>query len=112
MPRTSAVQAVAVTAGPKRIKMNKNVLLANYKQHKPPSSFERWRQLRNHILIEAVGVADGATPQASLEVHHVRTVQHGGTDTPNDLAALCRSCHAVVHADAFEVEVRAFAAGL
>lgn len=33
-----------------------------------------------------------------IEVHHVIEVQHGGSDDPGNLRALCTQCHRFVHA--------------
>lgn len=33
----------------------------------------------------------------TLAVHHVKEIQHGGPDLPENIWVLCTSCHALVH---------------
>lgn len=34
---------------------------------------------------------------ARLRWHHVILVKHGGSDSPRNLVAICRTCHASIH---------------
>lgn len=57
-----------------------------------------------HRILERDGYSCqdcGASPRSGpvqLQVHHVKFVQHGGTNAPSNLRTLCSNCHAGVHA--------------
>jgi RNA-directed DNA polymerase len=44
-----------------------------------------------------------ATPD-KVDVHHIRFRSRGGDDVPQNLAVLCRVCHAEIHAYRLHVE--------
>ncbi|MBX9669383.1 MAG: HNH endonuclease [Candidatus Obscuribacterales bacterium] len=63
----------------------------------------RWEKLRKVILArdplcKAI-VPDNRTQQprpcnaATVDIDHIIPLEHGGTDDPNNLQGLCRSCH-------------------
>lgn len=47
-----------------------------------------------------------ATGEPFLEVHHLRTLADGGSDTINNTVALCPNCHRELHYGANQVEKR------
>ena len=56
-----------------------------------------WDRLRRSIL-ERDGYRCRSCGKAGiLEVHHVKDLQYGGTNDPDNLAVLCRGCHIDVH---------------
>lgn len=52
----------------------------------------RWREIRDRILRERPICEDCAMDRAT-EVHHIIPKRYGGTDTPDNLMSLCKSCH-------------------
>lgn len=60
----------------------------------------QWYKLRAAVLQAALWHCQGCgQPNPRLEVHH-RTYQRVGREEPNDLRALCKACHEVMHMDA------------
>lgn len=79
-----------------------------------PYSKAKWKRVRKTVLERQehqclfCGVSDEAHRERysnGLDVHHVIPRSDGGSDTPDNLAALCRSCHKTlesVHARAMD----------
>ena len=56
-----------------------------------------WEGIRQKALA-AQGRRCGQCGKAgALEVHHLKELQHGGTNNQNNLQVLCRGCHIDVH---------------
>lgn len=78
----------------------------------PPAStsqvvqFKRDPQVKAWVLREAKGVCeccnqpapfDGTDGEPFLEVHHVRKLAEGGSDTVGNAVAICPNCHRALH---------------
>ena len=62
----------------------------------------QWRKLRtrflnSHPLCERCLLAGRYI--AAIDVHHIKPLADGGTNDWTNLIALCKSCHAKMHAD-------------
>ena len=53
---------------------------------------EGWKQRRRVALDRAAGFCEDCGARTKLEVHH-RTYKRKGTERPEDLVAVCHSCH-------------------
>ena len=53
----------------------------------------RWRMLRRQVLHRDGYACVRCGARRRLEVDHVVSVESGGTDDPENLQTLCRSCH-------------------
>lgn len=62
----------------------------------------RWQKIRARY-IKAHPVCERCQRAQSVLVHHIVRKRDGGTDDPDNLLALCRSCHAQIHSDAGEL---------
>ena len=62
----------------------------------------RWREIRTRYLQSHPICERGGQRRAEL-VHHIVRKDKGGSDDPINLLALCRVCHAQIHADAKEL---------
>lgn len=78
------------------------------------SQFSRDPAVKAWILNSAQGVCEccgkpapfkGADGQAYLEVHHVRRLADGGSDTVENAIAVCPNCHRALHYSAESVEL-------
>ena len=63
--------------------------------HERPGSTTAWRKLRAQVLARDHYQCQrpGCGARDQLEVHHVRPVSAGGTDTPENLLTLCTTHH-------------------
>jgi hypothetical protein len=61
---------------------------------------KRWRGVACEIC--------GGTP---VNAHHVRPVEQGGEDTPNNVVTLCNGCHSSVHRTGGSLRKKAAACG-
>lgn len=57
----------------------------------------RDRHIAQHPLCEQC-LNEGRFVSAE-EVHHIKPISQGGTHARNNLIALCKSCHAQIHAE-------------
>ena len=58
---------------------------------------ETWAVIRNATLTRYGYRCALCRSQDALDVHHIVAVAEGGETVPQNLVALCRACHAVVH---------------
>ncbi len=61
---------------------------------------EFWRGLRKRILAKAplcVRCDAAGRVRPAVLVHHIVPLRHGGKHSPDNLAPLCRDCHAAAH---------------
>ncbi|BCM74922.1 hypothetical protein KAM329D_41070 [Aeromonas caviae] len=79
------------------------------------TSYVRDPQVKAWVLVAAAAKCEGCDAQAPfttatgepfLEVHHLRTLADGGSDTINNTVALCPNCHRELHYGANQVEKR------
>lgn len=65
-------------------------------------AFDRSKSIVLYALMRADGVCEGCDKQAPflrkngepyLEVHHIKELSSGGSDTPDNVIALCPNCH-------------------
>jgi len=56
----------------------------------------RWRQIRERFLRDHPNCEHCGAP--ATVAHHIIRRRDGGPDTPNNLMALCASCHSRLHA--------------
>ena len=56
----------------------------------------RCRYIRAHPLCERCAKNGKITP--AEEVHHIKPLAHGGTNTEDNLMSLCKSCHSEITA--------------
>ena len=74
-------------------------------QHQPPTAWDRyspqlppdWPQLQAAILERDAHTCQQCGDTA-VQVDHITPRSDGGSNTPNNLRALCRRCHAVITA--------------
>src|SRR5437660_10287404 len=59
------------------------------------ASWAEWAAIREHVLARAASRCQACRVRRRLDVHHVVKRSQGGSDfDPDQLVALCRSCHA------------------
>lgn len=84
--------------------LSKPVSRAADKKKRDREKDTHWQTVRKAVLVRdhwrcrACGTAD------HVEVHHVRFRSLGGTDSTNNCAVLCKSCHCEIHAYRLYVE--------
>jgi len=69
------------------------------------STFERSQDVKAWVLQSASGICECCEEPAPfttkgvdyLEVHHVRPLAEGGSDTPQNAVAICPNCHKALH---------------
>jgi len=59
---------------------------------------DRWRILRAEVIRRAGHRGEACGSAARLDVHHANGYRNFGREQPEELQALCRSCHKWVHA--------------
>jgi len=64
---------------------------------------DHWRKLRTRILASAKGRCQRCGTIAALQVHHT-TYDNLGHEHVDDLIAVCRECHDVIHLGPFYVD--------
>jgi 5-methylcytosine-specific restriction endonuclease McrA len=58
---------------------------------------KHWQAIRQIVLARDKRTCRACHGKDQIDVHHVRLRSAGGTDTTDNLACLCRVCHADVH---------------
>ena len=75
------------------------------KMEREPDTYKRygrgWRRIRaaylnGHPLCEICKINDRLVP--ATQVHHIKPLSDGGTNLPNNLQALCLTCHSSITA--------------
>lgn len=61
-----------------------------------------WQQIRD-AYIAAHPTCERCGQRRSEVVHHIVRKRDGGSDDPGNLLAVCKLCHAQIHADAKEL---------
>ena len=68
------------------------------------SEKDKNRKIRNAItsamkkkLKDAVGKCEKCRKKGHLDVHHIKSVSSGGTNTPGNVIMLCPNCHSDCH---------------
>jgi len=68
---------------------------------------DNWAELRQKILERDEFTCNACKVSrvngAKLVVHHDRPIKYGGTHDESNLWALCRKCHAMIHAQIYEL---------
>ncbi|MBV9327469.1 MAG: HNH endonuclease [Chloroflexi bacterium] len=59
---------------------------------------ERWRLLRADVIRRAGYRCSACGRGGRLDVHHARGYRNLGNERPEELQALCRTCHEAIHA--------------
>jgi 5-methylcytosine-specific restriction endonuclease McrA len=57
-----------------------------------------WRRVRAWVLVRDSRKCRVCKTAEGVDVHHIRFRSVGGKDETSNLAALCRCCHAEIHA--------------
>jgi 5-methylcytosine-specific restriction endonuclease McrA len=57
-----------------------------------------WRRVRAWVLVRDSRKCRVCKTAEGVDVHHIKFRSVGGEDTAENLAALCRVCHAEIHA--------------
>ena len=79
-------------------------------------SYDRDPQVKGWVLRVAAGECEScgqgapfitATGEPFLEVHHLRTLADGGSDTVGNTVALCPNCHRALHYGAHQLALKA-----
>ena len=62
----------------------------------------QWREIRDRYM-QSHPICERCGARPAELVHHIVRKRRGGSDEPANLQALCRLCHAQVHANANEL---------
>jgi len=57
----------------------------------------RFRAIRITVMMRAGGVCEDCKEKPASEVHHLRYPKWGTFDVPENLVAICHSCHCKRH---------------
>jgi 5-methylcytosine-specific restriction endonuclease McrA len=57
-----------------------------------------WQRVRAAVFARDGRICRACQRKGGVEVHHIRFRSTGGEDSTSNTAALCRECHADVHA--------------
>lgn len=58
----------------------------------------QWRRVRACVLVRDGGRCRVCKTRDGVDVHHIQFRSRGGEDSTENCAALCRECHAEIHA--------------
>lgn len=71
---------------------------ARTKRESSKAKLKAWVQVRRDVLTRDGHRCRACSSRQDVDVHHIRFRSAGGSDTAKNLAAICRICHADIHA--------------
>jgi len=80
------------------LKFPKGQTQSSAKREKARAKEQQWQRVRQCVLVRDGRRCRVCRTMEGVDVHHVRFRSVGGDDNTSNCAALCRICHAEIHA--------------
>lgn len=80
------------------LRFPKPISLAAARKHATADAEKAWRELRRVVLLRDNFRCRRCKSPDQVDAHHIKFRSVGGEDTTQNVACLCRICHAEVHA--------------